>query len=280
MIVAGHPGKEYIAPVIAGYAAQSDTGVPYVMLGEGTPSLLVIPGIEPEHHLPDGLRLQGVRGAFEEIAERRPLAVAWRADRPAGEISIDSIAADYVDLARQLELTDLAILGVSTGSPMAIETAARLGPRCNRLLLVSGGASLSTRGRSLLERWVALAEAGLWRTLAREQIAAFYPGLFGACVLAPIAWLFPDLYGRPEDPAFFLALTRAVAAADLRTRCKDVDAPALLMNGERDLLYPPEIARETALLLTDADSVTLERAGHGAFKSHSGRIARLILANL
>lgn len=266
--------------MITGYAAESDTGVPYVMLGEEVPSLLVIPGIEPEHHLPDGLRLQGVRGAFEEIAERRSLAVAWRADRPSQEISIETVAADYVDLARQLELTDLTILGVSTGCPMAIETAARLGPRCRRLILVSGGAFLSARGQDLLDRSVALAAAGLWRALAREQIAAFYPGLLGEYALAPIAWLFPGLYGRPEDPAFFVALTRAVREADLRTRCKDVDAPALLLNGERDLLYPPEIARETALLLTDAESTILPRAGHGAFKSHAGRITKLILRNL
>ncbi len=250
------------------------------MLGEDVPSILVIPGIEPEHHLPDGLRLQGVRGAFEEIAECRSLAIAWRADRPPQEISIETIAADYVDLARQLELTDLTILGVSTGCPMAIETAARLGPRCRRLMLVSGGASLSSRGRDLLDRSIALAQAGLWRTLAREQIAHFYPGLVGESVLASIAWLFPGLYGRPEDPAFFVALTRAVREADLRERCKDVDASAVLMNGERDLLYPPEVARETALLLTDAESVTLPRAGHGAFKSHAGRITKLILSNL
>ena len=266
--------------MVTGFATLSNMGVPYVLLGEQTPSILVIPGVEPEHRVPEGLRLQGVRAAFEEIAERHSIIVAWRADRRSDEISLESIAEDYVDLALQLELTDLTIIGISTGCPMAIETAARLGRRCIRLILVSGGAYLSKQGEDLLKRSIALAQIGNWRRLAREQIAAFYPGLFGSGVLAPIAWLFPALYGKPEDPAHFVALTTVVAHADLRVRCKDVGSPALLINGECDLLYPPSIARETALLMTDGDVVPLPRAGHGAFKSHAGRITKLILRYL
>ncbi len=266
--------------MVTGFATLSNMGVPYVLLGEQTPSILVIPGVEPVHHVPEGLRLQGVRAAFEEIAERHSIAVAWRAERKSDEITLESIADGYVDLARQIELTDLTIIGISTGCPMAIETAARLGNRCIRLILISGGAYLSRTGEDLLNRSIALAQIGNWRRLAREQIAAFYPGLFGSCVLSPIAWLFPGLYGRPADPSHFVALTSVVAQADLRARCKDVGSPALVINGERDLLYPPVIARETALLLADGDVVTLPRAGHGAFKSHAGPVTKLIMRYL
>lgn len=266
--------------MVTGYATLSNMGLPYVVLGEAPPSVLIVPGIEPEHRVPEGLRLQGVRGAFEQIAEERSLAVAWRAERPASEMSLETIADDYVDLARELELTDLAIVGVSTGCAMAIETAARLGSRCTKLALVAGGAYLSQQGRSLLERSVAHAEAGAWRRLAREQIAAFYPGLFGAAVLSSVAWLFPGLYGEPEHPEHYIGLTRTVAEADLRARCKDVPARSLVVNGARDVLYPPAIARETALLLADGEAVSVPRAGHGVFKSHAGRVNKLLLTYL
>ena len=263
--------------MLSGYSTLSDMGVPYVVLGEGTPSVLVIPGIEPEHRVPDGLRLQGVRGAFEQLAEKSPVAVAWRAARPPSDLTIGAIAGDYVDLVTELELTDLTVIGVSTGSPMAIETAARLDSRCRRLVLVSGGAYASQPGRSLLRRVAAFAERGEWRRLAREQILAFYPGLFGSAILASVAWLFPDLYGRPDDPTWFMGLCSLVADADLRARCRDVSATAHIINGERDVLYPPGIAQETALLFADGRLTTIPRAGHGAFKSHAGRINRLIL---
>lgn len=263
--------------MVTGYATLSNMGLPYVVLGEAPPSILIVPGIEPEHRVPEGLRLQGVRGAFEQIAEERPLAVAWRGERAEHEMSLAAIADDYVDLARELELTDMAVVGISTGCPMAIETAARLGSRCTQLALVAGGAYLSQQGRSLLERAVAHAQTGSWRRLASEQIAAFYPGAFGSTVLAGVAWLFPGLYGEPDDPEHFVGLTRVVAEADLRARCKDVPARALVINGERDLLYPPEIAQETALLLADGESVSIPRAGHGVFKSHAGRVNKLLL---
>jgi pimeloyl-ACP methyl ester carboxylesterase len=262
--------------MVTGIATLSNMGVPYVLLGEQAPSILVIPGIEPEHRVPDGLRLQGVRAAFDEFAERHSIIVAWRAEKKPEEISLESIAEDYVDLALQLELTDLTIIGISTGCPMAIETAARLGKRCIRLILISGGAYISKQGAEFLKRTIALAQIGNWRRLAREQIAMIYPGLFGSWVLAPIAWLLPALFGRPADPSHFVALTTVVVHADLRVRCKDVGAPVLLINGERDRLYPPAIARETALLLTDGDVMLLRRAGHGAFKSHASGIVKLI----
>jgi len=262
--------------MVNGYATLSNMGVPYVVLGEGTPTMLIIPGIEPEHRVPDGLRLQGVRSAFEELAEVEAVAVAWRSDRAPADITIDSIAEDYVDLARELELADMTIVGISTGCPMAIETAARLGHRCRRLVLVSGGAVAAPQGRSLLQTSAALAEQGQWRRVARAQISALYPNLFGTTILAGVAWLFPSLYGEPDEPAYYVRLCSIVAEADLRVRSKDVSARTLIINGERDTIYPPAIARETALLLTDGDVVLIPRAGHGVFKSHAGRINTLI----
>jgi pimeloyl-ACP methyl ester carboxylesterase len=266
--------------MITGYAALSNMGLPYVVLGDEPPSVLIVPGVEPEHRLPDGLRLQGVRAAFEQIAERRSVVVAWRAERPAADTSLGSIAEDYIDLTRELELTDIAIVGVSTGAPMAIETAARLGPRCDRLALVAGGAFMSREGRDLFERSIGFARAGEWRRLAREQTTAFYPGFFGATVLAGVAWLFPALYGEPEDAEHYVSLTSVVASADLRSRCEDVSARALIVTGDRDLIYPPDIARQTALLLTDAESVVVPRAGHGVFKSHAGRTNEILLDHI
>lgn len=263
--------------MVTGYATLSNMGLPYVVLGAGPPSVLIVPGIEPEHQVPDGLRLQGVRGAFEQIAEERSIAVAWRGERTRDGATLESIADDYVDLAREIELTDGAVVGISTGGPMAIEVAARLGARCSRLALISAGAYLAPEGRELLERLVDYARDERWRDLAREQIRAFYPGPFGATVLAGVAWLFPGLYGAPEDPTHFITLTKIVARADLRKRCEDIAARSIVVCGERDTLYPPGIARETALLLTDAESVTIRRAGHGVFKSHAGQVNRLLV---
>lgn len=266
--------------MISGYSTASNMRVPYVVLGEATPSVLVIPGIEPEHRVPEGLRLQGVRGAFADLAEAHSLAVAWRADRPAEEITLDVIADDYVDLVRELEMPEAVVIGISTGAPMAIETAARLGTRCKLLVLVSGGAAVSEAGRSFLEESVRLATEGEWRRLAWKQMIALYPSLFGRLVLAPVAAMMPGLYGTPDDSSHFCALTSIALSADMRELAQGIESSSLVVNGERDFIYPPDSATGAALLMTNGEAITIPRAGHGAFKSHAAKINRILLPRI
>jgi pimeloyl-ACP methyl ester carboxylesterase len=221
------------------------------------------------------LRLQGVRGAFEELAEDGSVCVAWRREISRREASFEEICDAYEDLVKELELADVTIIGVSTGSLFAIELAARLGQRCAGLVLVAGGAELSEHGKRLMERTVQLAEESEWRTLAYLQTEAYYPGIAGR-ILAGIAWLVPGLYGTPEDPTHFTALCRLVAQVSLYDRVHEVSAPLLAMTGESDLIFPPEISRRTALLSPDGEALIVKSAGHGLFKSKSGLVTDAI----
>ncbi|TVQ27182.1 MAG: alpha/beta hydrolase, partial [Spirochaetaceae bacterium] len=232
--------------MVSGYSSIAATGVPYAVIGDGLPTRLVIPGVEPEVEVPDGLRLQGVRGAFEELVDGG-LCVAWRRT-VTQESTLDRIVDDYVDLIHELELADLSLIGVSTGSIIAVEVAARIGRRCRRLALVAGGARVSDAGRSLLDLAIEDASAGRWRELARRQTRAYYPGPIERAVLGAIAWGFPQLYGTPAHSGHYVELTRIVRDADVRERVAHVAAPILIVNGEHDVFFPPDEARQTALI--------------------------------
>ncbi|MFP4375697.1 MAG: alpha/beta fold hydrolase [Spirochaetales bacterium] len=257
--------------MISGYSAVSALGVPYVVVGEGLPTKLVIPGIEPEHALPDGLRLQGVRGAFEELAEDGSVCIAWRREIKQRDVSFEEICDAYEDLVKELELADVTVVGVSTGSLFAIELSARLGLRCAGLALIAGGAELSDHGKRLMERSVQLAEEAEWRKLAYLQTEAYYPGL-GGRLLAGIAWLLPGLYGTPEDPTHFTALCRLVARVSLYDRISEISAPLVSITGRADLIFPPEVSQRTALLSANGEGIIVPGAGHGIFKSKSSFI--------
>ena len=260
--------QAYIRKVVSGYSAVSTFGVPYVVVGEGLPTKLVIPGIEPEHAVPEGLRLQGVRGAFEELAEGGSVCIAWRREIKSDHASFNEICDAYEDLVKELELADITIIGVSTGSLFAIELAARLGQRCGGLALIAGGAELSDEGKRLMERSVQLAQEAEWRKLAYLQTKAYYPGI-GGRLLAGIAWLIPGLYGTPEDVTHFTALCRLVEDASLYGRVSEVSAPLLAMTGDADLIFPAEGTKRTALLSPDGEAIIVKNAGHGLFKSKS-----------
>ena len=260
--------------MVSGYSSTSASGVPYAVIGDALPTRLVIPGIEPEVEVPDGLRLQGVRGAFEELVDGG-LCVAWRrAVTPAS--TLDRIVDDYIDLIHELEMADLSLIGVSTGSIIAVEVAARIGHRCRRLALVSGGARVSDAGRQLLDSAIDDASAGRWRDLARRQTRAYYPGPIERGVLGAIAWAFPQLYGTPTGADHYVGLTRIVRDADVRERVASVSAPLLIVNGEHDVFFPPDEAQETALIADDGVLRTIARAGHGVFKSHAHQVTRAL----
>jgi pimeloyl-ACP methyl ester carboxylesterase len=244
-------------------------------VGDGLPTKLVVPGIEPEAAVPDGLRLNGVRGAFEDLAQHGSVCVAWRKEITTDHADFDEICDAYEDLVRELELADLTIIGVSAGSLFAIELAARLKGRCAGVVLVSGGAELSSDGKRLMERSAQLAEEGEWRKLAFLQTEAYYPGI-GGRLLAAIAWLVPGLYGTPEDTTHFTALLRLATRVSLFDRLKEVVAPLLLLTGEHDLLFPPDSGRRAALLCADGDQTVIPNAGHGLFKSKSSVVTREI----
>ncbi len=244
-------------------------------MGEELPSVLVIPGTEPEHVVPDGLRLQGVRGAFEELSELGSVCIAWRRRLDDENTSVSELCDAYEDLVRELELADLTVIGVSTGSLVAIELAARLGARCDHLVLVAGGASVSPEGRAVLDQAAAFARDARWRELAKLQMRAFYPGLPGRFYGA-IGYLFPALYGTPEDPTHFIALCACARTADLFPRVPELHARVLCIAGELDLFFPPDEIHKLALLCPEGESQIIPRAGHGVFKSHSAEINRRI----
>lgn len=244
-------------------------------MGEELPSVLVIPGTEPQHVVPDGLRLQGVRGAFDELTAVGSVCIAWRRELTTEESTLSDLCDAYEDLVRELELADLTIVGVSTGSLIAVELAWRLGTRCSHLALVAGGASVSDEGRVIIQKTIEDARNGAWRDIARLQMRSFYPGIAGRFYGA-VGRLFPALYGTPEDPTHFIALSRVALAADVFPRLPELRAHVLCISGENDIFFPPDEMHKLALLCPEGESHVIPRAGHGVFKSHAAEINKRI----
>jgi pimeloyl-ACP methyl ester carboxylesterase len=244
-------------------------------MGEELPTVLVIPGTEPAHVVPDGLRLQGVRSTFEDLAPLGSVCIAWQRKLTVENTSISDLCDAYEDLVRELELADLTIVGVSTGSLVAIELAFRLGKRCTHLALVAGGASVSEEGRIVIQQTIEHARAGEWREIAGLQMRSFYPGFAGA-FYGLVGRLFPALYGTPEDPTHFIALSHAALEADLFHRLPELEPRVLCVSGENDIFFPPDEMHKLALLCPEGESHLIPRAGHGVFKSHASEIHRRI----
>jgi len=67
----------------------------------------------------------------------------------------------------------------------------------------------------------------------------------GARLLAPVTWLLDPLV-RPRNPTDMVAFARAEDAFDIGPRLGEITAPTLVIAGDRDSVYSPEIFQRTA----------------------------------
>ena len=93
-------------------------------------------------------------------------------------------------------------------------------------------------------------------------------------------WLLDPLT-RPADPSDMVAFARAEDTFDLGSRLGDVTAPTLVIAGERDRVYTPEIFRRTADGVRLGRLVIYPRTRHRATITHrrfADDVTRFLLA--
>lgn len=85
--------------------------------------------------LPPGTDALAARLGLRVICAERP---GFGASDPHPDYSFDAVADDMVELCDQLDLNDVRLAAILSGAPSAVQTAMRLGPRANRLMICSG----------------------------------------------------------------------------------------------------------------------------------------------
>jgi pimeloyl-ACP methyl ester carboxylesterase len=72
-----------------------------------------------------------------------------------------------------------------------------------------------------------------------------------------------SLLPRPEDPDGMVAMLMAEDGFDLCDRLGEITAPTLVIGGERDILYPPDLVTRTAEGIPGARLRIYPGRGHG-----------------
>lgn len=262
------------------YSAYSSTGVPFASIGESDRRLFVFPGIDLAGRVPEGLHLQGIVQAFRAFADDYRVIFVGRPTAPEGldeEGDGPGVAADSEDATQRVlsfvqdELRTggepPVVMGLSSGGGTAVRMAAALDRDLAALALVSFGARVSEEGRRALAETAGLIREGAYRRLSRVLVERLYPGAVGRLVYGPVAWLFPELAGRPPDPSEVARAFEHWAAGDLTDALGLISVPTLLVAGSRDIYYPRSTLEETCSLIPDCAFKLVEGYGHGVFKA-------------
>ncbi len=198
--------------------------------------------------------------------------------------SLDEHARDVVDLLDALGIDSAHWIGVSFGAEVAMAGAARFPDRVRRLTIMSATERTDARMRE---------EAAIGRSLAER--AAMGGANEGAVLFRRIAsttWSEDWLARQPADfiesraqkmgsmPASFFAGAAAILHIledlDLTPILGDITAPALVIGGGSDLIFPPEHSRAIARAIPGARLEIIEGGSHGLIFEHYDRVLGLL----
>ncbi|MCU4971466.1 alpha/beta hydrolase [Halobacteria archaeon AArc-m2/3/4] len=252
-------------------STQPETGqlmgsLPYVKVGDGPKTLLVIPGLGDTMFDGSYGRVGAwlARRTWRRYGETYTVYVVSRPRGLADGRTIRGMAADY---ARVLEnrLESASVLGISMGGLIAQELAFGRPDLVDRLVVAVSGCRLSEEGARIVKRlqWYALERD--WTEIRATLFEEMYTGRKQR--------VFPTLArsaGRvrppnPADPEDVLVSIDAVLEYDGTDHLGEIEPRTLVIGGTDDPFFPEEILRETHERLPDAQLAMFRDARHGAF---------------
>lgn len=235
-------------------------GMPFLAVGSGPP-LVFLPGITPNHEPPTGAdRRFQVRQLLPFAATRR---VWWVNRRPGLDpaATMADIATDYANAMLRRFDEPVDVIGQSTGGSVALQLAADHPAVVKRLVIVSAAHRLGEQGRDTEMSVADDVLDGRPRAAYAELMRMLGGGPRSSRMLAALGWLLGRNYFAHVS-ADLMTTIRAEDGFDLLTRLGDIVAPTLVVGGERDAFYSPELFRQTAAAIPRGRLALYPGRGH------------------
>jgi proline iminopeptidase len=259
------------------FPAADGTQLAYTEVGDGPP-LLCLPGGPGRA----AVYLEDLGGlAQERTLVRLDSRGTGMSEVPAdpSTLRFDRLADDVEALREHLSLEQADVLGHSAGSLVAQVWASRHPARVRSLVLVTPVAGLQGGTRSDVAAIRAARSGEPWYADAAEADAALAAGAAPAQQQALVRATRPFFYGRWDERTQehaasadrqsnrraedgFGAGAERVDVAGLVAGLRAVEAPVLVLGGERDGVTGVDAVREVAASFPAAQSVVVPGAGH------------------
>lgn len=237
-------------------------GLPFLAFGHG-PVLVVLPGLEPNNTNPTGIARRLERRRWRALARHFTVYVVRRPPGLPPGTTMTDLAAIHAQALNHEFGDPVDVLGISTGGSIALQLAADQPTALRRLILLCAACRLSDTGRRMQAVYAAHTAAGRHRAAAAALAPALAGSHAGRAALHVLMWLTGPLLA-PTTPTDLLRTIAAEDTFDVTANLGRITAPTLVLGGERDGYYSPELFRRTAAGIPYSQLRPYPRKGHAA----------------
>lgn len=239
----------------------------YIRFGTGPRNLVILPG------LGDGL--QTVKGTalpmawmYREFAKDYTVYAFSRINElPEGYTTWD-MARDQAEAMEKLGIERADIFGVSMGGMIAQHLAADFPEKVRKLILTVTCAKPNPILRESVEEWIGLAEKGDHTAFMDSNLRRIYSDNY----YRKNRWLVPitGVLTKPKSYERFFIQAEACLSHDADEKLHRIQAPTLVIGGEKDLALGGNASREIAEKIPGARLRMYEQWGHGVYEEEKG----------
>jgi 3-oxoadipate enol-lactonase len=183
-----------------------------------------------------------------------------------GPLSFDDFTADVLRVATRFGAEKFHLVGLSMGGRVARNVALAAPERVRSLVLISTHPGFNSMTPDAVKQFVDERRSHTPQTLRRilgsgPSYAAYQELL--------------DSVARIHQASYEKTLEASVSQ-DRAAPVEKITAPTLVIAGEEDTVYPPELARELGRRIPGAELVIFERTGHLANLEQPERFNRVL----
>ncbi|MBQ3708622.1 MAG: alpha/beta fold hydrolase [Clostridia bacterium] len=235
----------------------------FFRFGEGPRPLVILPGLSVQSVM---LSADAVARAYASMRTDYTVFTFDRRKELPPVYPIADMAQDTAEAMRALGIGDADLFGASQGGMIAMEIALRWPELVRRLALGSTAADVRGARGDVLEKWIALADAGDAVGLTRAFGGAVYP----KAVYDGAEALFEKAAGTVtgEELARFSVLAAGTRDFCVTDRLAEFRSPVLLLSSDDDRVLGPDAGREIAQALAGRPDFLEHRYtgfGHAAY---------------
>ncbi|PUB25507.1 pimeloyl-ACP methyl ester carboxylesterase [Promicromonospora sp. AC04] len=230
-------------------------GLPYLTAGTGSPLVVLL--FTPQAANPTGLARWSTMRMLRPFTEHFTVYVVNRPPGLPPTTTMADLAAVYAAAIKTTFEGPVNVLAISTGGSIALQLAADHPDLVGRLVLGGTACALGPVGKRAQRAYIERARQGRRPSPALADVVT--ESAIGRRLLRGLLWLSD---GGHEDHTDAVTVLHAEDGFDLRGRLHDIKAPTLLIQGDNDLVYPVELARQTVEGIPDARLVVYPGRSH------------------